>query len=739
MSRLALYRKWRPTTFDDVVEQRHVVDTLKNTILKDAIGHAYLFCGTRGTGKTTMAKVFSRAINCLQPINGNPCNQCSVCTAILEGSLLDVIEMDAASNNGVDNIRDIRDEVIYAPSIAKYKVYIIDEVHMLSSGAFNALLKTLEEPPDRVVFILATTEPQKLPATVLSRCQRFDFKRITEHGIAERLAEIAKDCGVQVTDEALKLLARLAGGALRDAISLLDQLTTLGSETIDIAQVNEMAGFASNERICDMSDALVQSDIAGCWSVLDMLMREGRDLAQLCVQLINWFRNVLLLKLSGVTSPLLDIHPQDMNTAMSAVNNLTAREISEWLQLLSEHDLRLRRSDNPRIVMEVLLLKLCMRTTNKRENENSEEIRKTSQYDQSFFHNQTNYNNTQRGSGVTLSQDSPLQVDNRNKQSVNNQDNIRNMQSESNQDNIRNIQFESNQDNIENNRAETTQTNTKNNITEPIQVCNNDFATEPERTKIKDQNSSDKSSVSQPFKPWQRIIEEIQRSGMQKLGGMKLYAYIMNTACYQVGNQLQIVAGSDDVFKKKMLSQADSIEMIDSALLNVTGEKWVIKIVDQAPKNNSVSKSEKNTGTSGENINSLISSGNNNNMQISSDNSNNMQISSDNSNNRTQFISDNNINTQSAFDVANSSQVSSNAEKLPDTSNKSFSNMHEPVSKETQSLEQTSNNVTNQANQYIEKVLPIDESTGNEAIDQLLSFGREAGIPVVIQEDKYTQ
>ena len=182
MSRLALYRKWRPMTFRDVVEQRHVVDTLKNSLKADAIGHAYLFCGTRGTGKTSMAKIFSRAINCLAPQDGSPCNQCSVCRGILDGSILDVIEMDAASNNSVDNIRDIRDEVVYAPAVARYKVYIIDEVHMLSAGAFNALLKTLEEPPERVVFILATTEPQKLPATVLSRCQRFDFKRITENG-----------------------------------------------------------------------------------------------------------------------------------------------------------------------------------------------------------------------------------------------------------------------------------------------------------------------------------------------------------------------------------------------------------------------------------------------------------------------------------------------------------------------------------------------------------------------------
>jgi DNA polymerase-3 subunit gamma/tau len=229
MSYTALYREWRPLVFEDVVEQEHIVKTLKYSVTAGRIAHAYLFCGTRGTGKTTMAHILSRAINCLNPQNGDPCNECEVCKGILEGSILDVLEIDAASNNSVDNVREIRDEVIYAPSTARYKVYIIDEVHMLSTGAFNALLKTLEEPPSHVVFILATTEPHKLPATILSRCQRFDFRKISVEGIVQRLDKVAHANGITFEKEALRLISRLADGALRDALSIMDQCMSLAA------------------------------------------------------------------------------------------------------------------------------------------------------------------------------------------------------------------------------------------------------------------------------------------------------------------------------------------------------------------------------------------------------------------------------------------------------------------------------------------------------------------------------
>ena len=490
MSRLALYRKWRPMTFRDVVEQRHVVDTLKNSLKADAVGHAYLFCGTRGTGKTTMAKIFSRAINCLAPQDGSPCNQCSVCQGILDGSILDVIEMDAASNNSVDNIRDIRDEVVYAPAVARYKVYIIDEVHMLSAGAFNALLKTLEEPPERVVFILATTEPQKLPATVLSRCQRFDFKRITENGIAERLGEIAADCGISVSSEALTFLARLSGGAMRDAISLLDQLTTLGRSEVTLEDVNEMAGFASSARIRLLAGFLLAGDIAGSWIQLDALMREGRDLSQLCVQLLGWFRNALLLQMGGASSPLLDVHPDDMADAVTASKTLSEGELADWLRELSEYELRLRRTDNPRIMMEVLLLRLCMRATGK--------------------------GNTRDNVPATVRKPDSAAL-------------------------------------------------------HPVDAVEDAPAAPP----------SFSESTASPFTPWARVIDEIRKSGSSKSGSMKLFAYILDTECLQVGeDQLRIVISAEDLLKKKVLSQADSIGMIVAAAQKVTGSAWQVRIVD---------------------------------------------------------------------------------------------------------------------------------------------------------------
>lgn len=239
MSYIALYRKWRPLIFEDVVEQEHVVKTLKHSVNQQRIAHAYLFCGTRGTGKTTMAKIFARAINCLDPHDGDPCNKCEICKGILSESILDVIEIDAASNNSVDNIREIRDEVIYAPSQSKYKVYIIDEVHMLSTGAFNALLKTLEEPPSHVVFILATTDPHKLPATILSRCQRFDFRRISVESIMERLDTISKESSVTLHKDAARLIAKMSDGALRDVVYILG---------------HDCAYYICNERIIDKSD-----------------------------------------------------------------------------------------------------------------------------------------------------------------------------------------------------------------------------------------------------------------------------------------------------------------------------------------------------------------------------------------------------------------------------------------------------------------------------------------------------
>ncbi|HQA57033.1 MAG TPA: DNA polymerase III subunit gamma/tau, partial [Acetivibrio sp.] len=272
MAYLALYRKWRPLVFEDVVEQEHVVKTLRNSINTGRIAHAYLFSGTRGTGKTTMAKIFSRAVNCLNPKDGDPCNECEICKGILNGSLLDVIEIDAASNNGVDNVRELRDEVVYTPSKAKYKVYIIDEVHMLSTGAFNALLKTLEEPPSHVIFILATTEPHKLPATILSRCQRFDFRRISVDSIAKRIEYIAGESGVDIKEDASRLIAKLSDGALRDAISILDQCISLGNKELTYEDVLKVVGLVTDTFIVEVVDNIKNQDVGKVLEAVNRLV-----------------------------------------------------------------------------------------------------------------------------------------------------------------------------------------------------------------------------------------------------------------------------------------------------------------------------------------------------------------------------------------------------------------------------------------------------------------------------------
>jgi DNA polymerase-3 subunit gamma/tau len=359
MAYIALYRKWRPLVFEDVIEQQHVVQTLKHSVSTGRIAHAYLFCGTRGTGKTTMAHILSRAINCLKPQDGNPCNQCEICKGILSGNLLDVLEIDAASNNSVDNVREIREEVIYAPSRAKYKVYIVDEVHMLSSGAFNALLKTLEEPPEHVVFILATTEPHKLPATVLSRCQRFDFRRITIGGIIERLEKIARSSCVILQKEALRLIARMADGALRDAISLLDQCISLGRKEISYNDVLAIVGAVNDTFMSDMVRAVGNRNVEAALELVEKLVMDGKDISQFVSDLITYYRNLLICKVAQKPEEILDVSYEAIDEMKSLSSALSREEITCIIKELSLLGSGLKWSNHPRIMLEVSLIKLC--------------------------------------------------------------------------------------------------------------------------------------------------------------------------------------------------------------------------------------------------------------------------------------------------------------------------------------------------------------------------------------------
>lgn len=359
MSYIALYREWRPSVFEDVVEQEHVVKTLRHSISSGRIAHAYLFCGTRGTGKTTMAHILSRAINCLNPVNGDPCNKCDICREILSGSSTDVLEIDAASNNSVDNVREIRDEVIYAPSKAKYKVYIIDEVHMLSSGAFNALLKTLEEPPAHAVFILATTEPYKLPATILSRCQRFDFRRITNDSIVRRLNTIAAANSIALEEDAARLIAKMSDGALRDAISLLDQCISVGNQTITYNEVLSVIGIVNDTFMASVADDILDRDTGKVLYSVEQLVMDGKDITHFISDLVLYFRNLLICRISGNPAEIINV-PQDTIQVMKRQCSKTSRdEIINIIRELSSLESSLKWAVNPRIMLEVTLVKLC--------------------------------------------------------------------------------------------------------------------------------------------------------------------------------------------------------------------------------------------------------------------------------------------------------------------------------------------------------------------------------------------
>jgi len=358
MSYTALYRKYRPRVFEEVVGQEHVTITLKNQIMDDRITHAYLFAGIRGTGKTSTAKIFARSVNCLQTIDGNPCNSCSVCNKAISGNLMDIIEIDAASNRGVDEIRDLREKVKYPPSTGKYRVYIVDEVHMLTVEAFNALLKTLEEPPSHVIFILATTEPHRLPPTILSRCQRFDFKRISVEDIVNRLKHVGEQAGIEVDEEAVELIARNADGALRDALSMLDQcLAFQRGNRLTFDRVISILGMAPFEFLIKMSEGIVNSNTVSCIQLLNNAVDEGKDIGQLFKDLIYHFRDLLIIKTSDVS--LVAATGERAKVLKNLSEKMEVNTLIRIINVLSEAETKAKWASQPRIYLEVSIVKLC--------------------------------------------------------------------------------------------------------------------------------------------------------------------------------------------------------------------------------------------------------------------------------------------------------------------------------------------------------------------------------------------
>ncbi len=356
----ALYRKWRPRTFDDVAGQEHITETLKGQLAAGRLSHAYLFTGTRGTGKTTCAKLLARAVNCEHPVNGNPCNQCPSCRGIEDGSILDVLELDAASNNGVDQIRALRDEAIYTPAAVRKRVYIVDEVHMLSTPAFNALLKILEEPPAHLLFILATTELHKVPATIKSRCQQFAFKRIAPQTIAQRLDYVAQQEGIALTAPAAELLARLADGGLRDALSLLDQCSGTQGEVTE-ETVLDILGLAGNRRTGKLLDCVAQEDTAGALQALDSLYQDGKDMGALLGELSALVRDLLICKTAQAGGSGLLTGGYDGETLRRLTDAFTAAELVQMMTILQTAQAELYRSSKRRLDVELCLVRLCDR------------------------------------------------------------------------------------------------------------------------------------------------------------------------------------------------------------------------------------------------------------------------------------------------------------------------------------------------------------------------------------------
>ncbi len=359
MSYTALYRKWRPSTFQDVKGQDHIVQTLKNQITTGRIGHAYLFCGTRGTGKTSIAKIFARAVNCEHPVDGSPCNECDTCRSISGNSSMNVVEIDAASNNGVENIREIREQVQYPPTEGRYRVYIIDEVHMLSTGAFNALLKTLEEPPSYVIFILATTEVHKIPITVLSRCQRYDFKRITIETITNRLKELSAAENIPVEDRALTYVAKAADGSMRDALSLLDQCVAFHyGSLLTYDNVLEVLGAVDSAVFSELLRAVIAKKTVECIRMLEEMVIQGRELGQFVTDFIWYLRNLLVLKSADDAEAMLEISEDNLKQLREETKMVDSDTLMRYIRIFSELSNQLRYASQKRVLIEVALIKL---------------------------------------------------------------------------------------------------------------------------------------------------------------------------------------------------------------------------------------------------------------------------------------------------------------------------------------------------------------------------------------------
>lgn len=359
MGYTALYREWRPRTFKEVVGQKHITVTLKNQVIEKRIAHAYLFCGTRGTGKTSTAKILSKAVNCLNLKDGEPCNECEICNKINSGTLMDVIEMDAASKRKLEDIKEVIENVKYPPQEGKNKVYIMDEVHMLTQEAVNAFLKTLEEPPSNVIFILATTDPQKLPITILSRCQRFDFRRIRNEEIFERLRSIVSEQGIYADDKSLNLIARMSDGAMRDALSILDQVISTGDGKVEYDQVLDMLGLVTNENLLRITNSIIEKDVEKSMRIIEDIVLSGKDIYNFIKDMITHLRNILMVKVSKNPDEILDMSSENIDLVKEQAEKIRIEEIMRNIKILQEAEQQSKWVKQSRIYLELAVLKMC--------------------------------------------------------------------------------------------------------------------------------------------------------------------------------------------------------------------------------------------------------------------------------------------------------------------------------------------------------------------------------------------
>ncbi|WP_096438093.1 DNA polymerase III subunit gamma/tau [Alteribacter populi] len=416
MSYQALYRVWRPRILSDVVGQEHITKTLKNALLQQKLSHAYLFTGPRGTGKTSAAKIIAKAINCEHAPVEEPCNECTACLGISDGSVVDVMEIDAASNNGVDEIRDIRDKVKFAPSSVRYKVYIIDEVHMLSTGAFNALLKTLEEPPRHVIFILATTEPHKIPLTIISRCQRFDFKRISSDSMVGRMQEIIQASNIDVAEDALGMIARASEGGMRDALSLLDQAISYAEERVTLNDVLSIIGAVSQQLLFDIAESLKEKDVAKALKTIDAVIKEGKDPNRFLEDMIYFYRDVLLFKTAPSLTDSLERVTADEHF-VSLAETLSSRWIYKVMELLNHFQQEMKWSNHPKVFLELFVVQACHQKdshTNEGTAPDTDTVKKlvskVNELEQTIQRLQTNPGNSNEGNGQSNRPSQPKPV-----------------------------------------------------------------------------------------------------------------------------------------------------------------------------------------------------------------------------------------------------------------------------------------------------------------------------------------